>query len=148
MPRFAFRALCAATALCALSAAGCGSPTATVSGTVEFQKKPLAGCTVALYCSDKQILHARTDESGRYSVPNVPGGPVRVTVQAQRPLPFSVRSAATPPVLPKGSGPVPPLVNPNEPTVTIPFRYAHPEESGLVFVADSARVSYDVALVP
>lgn len=139
------RALFAALALCA---AGCGSGTATVSGTVAFGQHPLAGCTVALYCSDQQILHTRTDSNGRYEVANVPAGPVRVTVQARRQLPFGVRSAAEPPKLAKGDGPIPPLADPNEPTVTIPFRYAHPEESGLKFVAGAARVPFDIALAP
>jgi hypothetical protein len=138
----------ALVALCAFCAAGCGSGTSTVSGTVAFGKQPLSGCTIALYCSDQQILHTRTDRSGRYTVENVPAGPVRVTVQARRQLPLGLRAPTVPPALPKGEGPIAPLADPDEATVPIPFRYAHPEESGLVLVAGPARVTFDIALSP
>lgn len=141
-------ALFAALALCPL---GCGSGAhpATVAGTVTVRDKPLVGGTVALYCADKQILHARTDADGRYSIPNVPPGAVRVTVQAQRRVPFGVRSAVRPPKLPTGDGPVPPVADPSDaPGVSVPLRYAHPEESGLIVTVAAPHVTFDIALAP
>lgn len=138
--------LLAALALCPL---GCGGGPATVAGTVTVRDKPLAGATVALYCADKQILHARTDTDGRYSIPNVPRGAVRVTVQAQRRVPFGVRTAERPPKLPTGDGPVPPVADPSDaPGVSIPLRYAHPEESGLLLTVAAPLVTFDIALAP
>lgn len=138
----------ALVALFAFCAAGCGSGTSTVSGTVAFGQQPLSGCTIALYCSDQQILHTRTDQNGKYTFENVPAGPVRVTVQARRQLPFGLRTPAAPPALPKGDGPIAPLADPNDTTVPIPFRYAHPEESGLVLVAGAPQVKFDITLAP
>ncbi len=134
--------------LCA-PASGCGSGTATVSGTVTFQGKPLTSGSVALYCADKQILHALIDSAGRYSIPKVPLGAVRVTVQTHRKAPLGLFTAAQPPKMLTGDSPIRPIIDPNErPPMVIPYRYAHPEESGLSFVAAVAHQPFDIELLP
>jgi hypothetical protein len=131
------------------AASGCGSETTTVTGTVTFQRAPLKNGTVALYCADKQILHGVIDTAGRFSIGKVPAGAVRVTVQTHRKVPFGLWTASPPPKLMQGDSPIRPTVSPNEPAPTvIPYRYAHPEESGLTFVAGASQFQFDIDLVP
>lgn len=143
------RAAALALAIVCAAVSGCGSRTATVSGTVRYQGKAPPNVSVALYCADKQILHAVIESSGRFTVPNVPYGLVRVTVHTHRKVPFGMWTATPVPEMMPGEGPLRPAVARNEPPpIVIPYRYAHPEESGLALVADAPECPFDIELIP
>src|SRR5262249_57929125 len=105
-------ALGRAVVLVTLLAAGCGSATTTVTGTVTYQGQPVPGGSVVLYCEDKQIVRGLIGVDGRYTIPNVPHGRAVVTVPAHQRLPegLYLKPNLPPPV----NGPVPPA-RPPEP---------------------------------
>lgn len=136
-----------ALALGCLLLAGCGTKTATVAGQVTFHGKPVTGGSVVFYCPDKQIVRGLIGADGRYSIPNVPPGSAVVTVQSHAKLPegFSLKQRLPP----SNGGPVAPVADASDThKVTLPARYALPEESGLAVFVDSAHVTYDIDLKP
>jgi hypothetical protein len=144
---FARRSLLVGLILMTGTLAGCGSRTATVTGRVTYQGKPVSGGSVIVYCSDKQIARGIIGVDGTYSIPNVPYGSSAVTVQAPARVPVGLRVQQTLP--PASGGPIPPTVESNDPArLTIPLRYTVPEESGLSVVIDRGLVNYDLDLKP
>ncbi len=135
-------------ALLGLFAGGCESKTSTVAGKVTYQGKPVAGGSVIVYCADKQIARGSIGADGTYTIPNVPFGSGTVTVQAPARVPDGLRiQQNTPPQSP--GGPIPPTVEADDKRrVSIPQRYALPEESGLSVVVDRGQVTYDIDLKP
>lgn len=129
-----------------VAAAGCTKPETAVTGTVQYQGRPLTGGSVILYCENKQIVHGLIGPDGTYAIPNVPRGVARVTVRAhgQVPAGFNLRSQL-PPV---EGGPVrPDLARPARPAdPVIPGRYGLPEESDLSVRVDGAGLTYDIHL--
>jgi hypothetical protein len=125
--------------------AGCGGGVGTVSGDVTYRGKPLKSGSVILYCSDKQIVRGAVID-GRYSIPNVPFGQARVTVQARPRSPTGLRLQQNLP--PMTNGPVQSKPPAGEPDESIPERYSLPEESGLAFTVDSRHVVYEINLTP
>jgi hypothetical protein len=129
-----------------LFAAGCGSGTATVSGTVTYEGKPVKSGSVILYCADKQIVRGLIVD-GQYSIPNVPCGSALATVQAHPKVPAGLRLNQKLP--PSVDGPIPtPVETDNSQAVAIPPRYALPEESGLVLKVDGTQMTYEIDLKP
>lgn len=125
---------------------GCGSGTSTVSGTVTFQGNPVKSGSVILYCADKQIVRGLIVD-GQYTIPNVPCGSARATVQAHTKLPAGLRLQQKLP--PSIDGPIPaPVETDNSRPVVIPPRYALPEESGLVLIVDGSHMTYEIDLKP
>jgi hypothetical protein len=140
-------------ALAALFATGCGSGTATVSGTVTYQGQPLSGGSVIIYCADKQIVRGMIGPDGGYTIPNVPRGSVVVTVQSNARIPVGLRSPQHLPPFTSGTPTPPPVgLSAGTPSETrgavLPPRFALPEESGLSVVVDRAHVMYDIHLKP
>ena len=134
-------------ALGCLFAAGCGSETATVSGRVTYQGKPVTNGSVIVYCSDKQIVRGNLGADGSYSIPNVPRGTSVVTVQTHARVPAGLRLQQNLP--PSSGGPIAPTVEHSDTVrVSIPQRYALPEESGLSVVVDHGPVTFDIDLKP
>ncbi|HEX4608605.1 MAG TPA: carboxypeptidase-like regulatory domain-containing protein [Urbifossiella sp.] len=127
-------------------AAGCGRGPAEVSGRVTCGGKAVTGGSVILYCADGQIVRGLLGPDGRYAIPNVPHGPVVVTVQAHARVPDGMKMRQTLP--PSVNGPIPPATDRPvaEKVAPVPPRYALPEESGLSLVVDRPRVGYDIAL--
>jgi hypothetical protein len=140
------RAVLGLLACLALCSTGCGSSTATVEGTVTVQGKPVKSGSVILYCEDKQIVRGLIVD-GQYSIPNVPCGNATVTVQAHAKVPSGLRlDQQLPPIV---NGPIPsPVETPGSPTLSIPPRYSHPEESGLSIQIDGTHVTYGIDLKP
>jgi hypothetical protein len=134
-------------AAAALFAGGCGKPTATVSGRVTCNGKPLTGGSVILYCADKQIVHGIIGPDGRYTIPNVPRGSAVVTVRAHPRTPAGLQiKQSMPPVT---NGPKAPTDGSGElPPTPIPPRYALSEESGLSLVVDRDQLAHDIDLKP
>ncbi len=134
-------------AIAALFASGCGSETATVTGRVTYQGKPVTNGSVIVYCSDKQIVRGNIGPDGTYSIPNVPRGSLTVTVQTHARMPAGMRLQQNLP--PSSGGPIPPTAPADDTSrVFVPARYALPEESGLSVVVDRGPVTYDIDLKP
>jgi hypothetical protein len=128
---------------------GCGSNTATVTGTVTYKGKPVPGGSVVLYCADQQIVRGLIGIDGRYTIPNVPCGQATVTVHSPSRLPEGLRiQQKLPPVQ---NGPRPPILDATENPGRgggIPARYAIPDESGLVVVVTGRLLVFDIDLQP
>jgi len=134
-------------ALLTLLAAGCGSSTSTVAGTVTYRGRPVTGGSVILYCEDRQIVRGLIGVDGRYAIPNVPLGTAVVTVQPHPRQPEGLRLPQHLP--PSVNGPVPPTGPPGTaPAVPLPPRYALPEESGLSVTVGRDHLTYDIDLNP
>lgn len=129
-------------------ASGCGSGTATITGVVTFQGKPVPGGSVVIYCSDKQIVRGLIGTDGQYSIPNVPYGPAVVTIQSPSRLPSGMRLQQNLP--PSINGPLVPSSETDGATRGggIPPRYALPDESGLSVVVDQRSLTYHIDLKP
>jgi hypothetical protein len=138
----------AALCLAIAPLSGCGFKSASLSGTVTYQGKPLTGGSVILYCEDQQIVRGIISPDGAYSIPNVPRGPCRVTVKTHTPIPsgFSLNQEL-PPV---EDGPIPPWAGRAHrgAAANIPERYAIPEESGLTVNVNKIQTIFDIALLP
>ncbi len=133
----------------AVGAAGCNSRPSTVTGRVTYRGVPVTSGSIALFCEGQQIVRGLIGPDGRYTIPNVPPGPVRVTVAARPRLPEGFKKKyLTPPVI---NGPITP--EPGRPakdprTPDIPGRYAVPEESGLTLTVDRNVTEFDIDLTP
>jgi hypothetical protein len=148
-PRRSLPAPALAAGCVLLFVSGCGSDTATVTGLVTLQGKPVADGSVVFYCADKQIVRGLIGPDGRYSIPNVPFGPATVTVQSHPRVPDGMRLRQNLP--PSTGGPVLPTGgegSASRPGRTIPPRYGLPEESGLSVVVDRAELTFDIDLRP
>ena len=144
--REAVRIMCFAVGT-ALLVSGCGSKTSTVVGTVTFRGEPVAGGSVVVYCTDKQIARGIIGPDGTYAIPNVPPGIAVVTVQAPARLPEGLQMRQKLP--PSQGGPIAPTGGAAaQPRIAIPPRYALPEESGLSVTVDRGQVTYDINLKP
>ena len=143
-----------AVVFASLLSAGCGSDTATVSGTVTYRGKEIGGGSVVLYCPDRQIVRGLIETDGTYTIPNVPrGGSAVVTVQSPARVPTGLRQPQHLPPFSSGT-PKPPAVGLSSGELAsanltvIPPRYALPEESGLSVVVNRRQVAYDIDLKP
>lgn len=128
-------------------ASGCDSGTATATGIVTYQGKPVPGGSVVFYCADKQIVRGLIGTDGRYTIPNVPCGPATVTVQSPSRLPAGMRLRQNLP--PVKDGPLPPTQEAAESVGrggAIPPRYALPDESGLSVVVGRGQLTFDIDL--
>ena len=130
--------------------AGCGSGTATVSGVVTFQGKPLPGGQVSLVPpKGPPALIGFIKEDGSYSIVNVPVGEVKIMVTTQPPLPelpsfIKVPGRTNDPNSTAKSAPYKPLGE----YVKIPDRYRLAETSGLTLKVKRGENRYDIPLEP
>lgn len=129
----------------ALVASGCQPTTHTVSGCVTFCGKPVTGGSVVLFGDGDRVYTGLISPDGRYSIPNVPVGEMRVTVRTHTTAPVGFRVGRPQPSAVNGpagaaGGPPPPAI-PN-----IPERYSVPEESGLTLTVGGTTDTFDIPL--
>jgi hypothetical protein len=132
--RSAFATLCVLNVL-VLAAAGCGSTTSkgTVSGKVTHKNKPVVWGTVTLIASDNKAYTGEITPEGTYSIPDVPGGPVKLCVTSPNPDAGKQRGGAGR----GGAGDVEAgggaagVSLPKGAWFLIPEKYADPQRSGL-----------------
>jgi hypothetical protein len=128
----------AAFVLTAFTTPGCDRCPATVSGKVTLSGRPVTAGTVLFLGAEHQIATGRLDAEGRYLVPHVPTGIVKVAVLTLRPQ--QLRAAG---YRPKDA---PPLHSRLTTLVPVPEKYHSPETSGLTCDIRSTRQEYDIAL--
>src|SRR5262245_32889412 len=130
--------------LCLLGfVSGCGPSGGTVSGKVTYRGKPVTMGHVTMIGSDNVQYVGDITSEGTYSIPHVPGGPVKITVSSPNPN-IAQRARAIGPGPRGGAGDLeeaaPPP--PTAPTgwVEIPPEFADPEQSGLTGTVKSATI--------
>jgi hypothetical protein len=125
----------------ALGSVGCGSRfTGEVNGIVKYKGKPLPGGMVTVLHPDGRIGEGRIQEDGTYSIPNAPGGDVKVKVHTQRPIPANPmfdRLAGTK----KGE-----TIYPMGKYVAIPQKYSDPSTSGLSLTVKRGSQEFNIDL--
>ena len=89
---FSGRQAQAVLVLLTLAISGCSDrrTTATVTGTVSYQGKPLTAGKVSFFGPNDQVASALIDEDGSYAANDVPLGAVRVSVSTPPPPPPEV----------------------------------------------------------
>jgi hypothetical protein len=126
------RALAALAVFLLSSAAGCGSATATVSGTVTYNKKPVRSGTVMLLGDGVPPVYADLNDEGAFTFSAVPVGKVRMTVSSPDPARPKMERGDT---KAKSKG------TPDPRWFPLPARFSDPDNSGLQFdVAPSNNV--------
>jgi len=127
--------------------AGCGEPTASVSGTVKFKDQPLPSGTVLFHGPDGRVEHAVIGEGGKYALANAPLGPVRIAVKSHAAQPTGMPGAGKPPPGAKDHAPAQGEKRDGR-YVPIPPRYADPETSGLSHTVRTGSQTHDIDLRP
>jgi hypothetical protein len=129
-----------------LVAAGCGDSSASVSGRVTLNGKPLTGGAVTFHAAGGRTEGSWIDPEGHYAIARAPVGEVKVTVV--------VNPTREPPKLPrKRDVPQHPESQaaegaPAGKAVAIPPRYKDPEKSGLTYTLSRGPQVIDIDLKP
>jgi hypothetical protein len=127
---------------------GCGPSTGTITGKVTYDDKPLTSGTVMFLADDNRSFPSSISSDGTYKVENVPLGHVRITVAAG--------GGGAKIEAPRGFGKIPK----GAPTeafkaykgatarsgVSIPMRYANPDQSGLSTTVVAGSQEYNIVL--
>lgn len=108
----------------ALIVAGCGKRMGEVAGTVSYQGKALPSGQVTFFSADKQVVGGASITEGKYKVPQVPPGSVKITVTTPPPINQMANRNAPP----RPEGMPPPLES-----IAIPPKYGNPDQSGLTY---------------
>jgi hypothetical protein len=130
------RAAPALVAVVALWAIGCGPSTGTISGVVTLNGNPARDITISFLCPDGSVYTAMVDSDGKYSVDNVPVGPVKVTIQSPPPV-----SEGTQESIKKGKAPAPKAGK-----VPVNPKYTDPANSGLSLTVKPGANPFDIPL--
>jgi uncharacterized lipoprotein len=115
--------------------AGCGRSWGKVSGTVRYQGKPLPKGSITFYDEANQAVTSPIDADGKYTIPKVAVGKVKITVA----LPMFIPMAGDAEGAAKMRAEQRTLPN-------LPLRYADAEKSGLVreVKAGSQTMDFDL----
>jgi hypothetical protein len=130
-------------ALVCWAISGCGGrTTATVTGTVTLDGKPVPAGTVSFFASDQDPVSVPISSDGTYTATDVPTGPVKVAVLT--PLAPSERVAGATQMKRRfGRGkPMPSTIN----VVSVPTKYSDPARSGLGLDVNAGSQPYDIKL--
>lgn len=112
---------------------GCGAGGASVSGTITYQGKPLPTGAVTFSGGENgSVTVSSPISNGKYSMSEVPVGPVKISVTTPPPSP--------PP--PPGT----PAAAPPTETIPIPQKYAIADQSGLTYTVKSGTQTHDINL--
>jgi hypothetical protein len=116
-----------------LLAVGCGGSggKGTVSGTVSYRGQPLPTGNIAFFDSKGQPLTAATIHDGKYTVNDLPPGPVKITI--------STPPEATPP---KGQQ----AESPAQAIRHIPYQYSIPDQSTLTYEVKPGSQEHPIEL--
>jgi len=127
--------------LLAVMAVGCGSKTATISGKVTYQGKPLPGGFVNFISEGPNATTKPSpiQKDGSYSVSGVPIGPAKITVQGVASRKFRVpqKMQNTPGVADAKS---------DQPEVFVPAWYGIPDQTDLKYDVQPGSQTHDIPL--
>jgi hypothetical protein len=131
-----------------LALAGCGPAEGTISGTVQFDGRPLtAGVnTVTFLGDDGGVKSCMVEPDGRYSLRGVRVGHARITVQSL-PSPPHLSMAPGEDGQMKPVGESDQLAKPGR-APGIPERYKDPSKSGLSHDVQRGSHTFDIILSP
>jgi hypothetical protein len=115
-----------------LAVPACDPDTATVSGRVTYQGKPLTSGSVTFCAAEGRVEHGLLRTDGSYAIERVPVGPARVAVASHTSVPVGLRGSSAP----------------AEKPVALPARYRDPDQSGIEFTVEKGRTDYDIELGP
>jgi len=139
--------------LAPLGLSGCGPGTATVSGKVTIDGKPLkaGNLTFIPSAAGKQSRGMTINENGEYKLEHVPVGPVTICVETESLNPAGKRMppAYKPPAgqkAPEGFGSGDSAAEAAKRYVPIPKKYAEKDTSGLTYEVKSGSQEYDIEL--
>jgi hypothetical protein len=126
-----------ATVLCtAIALSGCGgSSGGTVSGTITYNGTPLNAGTITFFGKDDKSASGSIDADGKYTVANVPVGPVKIAIRTPPPIP-DTKAKDVPHV--EGASAVKPI--------QIPPMYADQKSSDLTFTVNPGSQEFPIAL--
>jgi hypothetical protein len=139
--RNAIRLAALLVAAASVGVLGCGKKTATITGKVTYNNKPVTSGEVVFLAQDGHArAHGPIRPDGSFTVTNAPAGPVQVTVDNPPPATVHVTSK-----------------NSNDPEVrdarqqaahyvATPPKYGDPKQSGLRFDARPGSNEYNIAL--
>jgi len=131
------RAVPALVAATALWSAGCNSSTGIITGLVTLNGNPVRDITISFICQDGTVHTAMVDSDGKYTIDQVPVGPVRVTIQSPPVMGEGIQES-----IKKGKGsPAPKAaktgVNP---------KYSDADKSGLSLTVKPGQNTFDIPL--
>ena len=138
--------------LTTVAAGGCGSSTATVTGTVRYRNQALPTGTVSFYCENGEIVSSLISANGTYHLPRVAPGPVRVAIISHSRVPEGLQVVQPPvafaPVSPQGVRYSAVASASARPATPIPDKYSRPDSSGLLFTLSPGEQNVDIELNP
>jgi hypothetical protein len=124
--------------LLTLGLSGCGKPTGTVTGTVNYQGKPLSSGLVVFVDKEGFVSQpAGIEADGTYAATGVPVGQVKVCVET---LPLSGGDGSRPPIVKNGKELPPARYTP------IPAKYKDAKQTDLTTEVKSGPNVYDIEL--
>jgi hypothetical protein len=145
--------LCGLLALLLGLIVGCGPGKGDLSGTVSYRGKAVKFGTVTVFGGDGVPKYGVIDRSGKYSISDITGGDIKLTVESPHPR----EVAATPrepikrPDAPKGG-----VARPEQGTgvdpedvknwFAIPSKYGFADKSGLTFTLRSGANTHNIEL--
>jgi hypothetical protein len=136
------RLLTLALALALPLAAGCGGGKGTVTGRVTYKGDPLPYGNVQFFTSGGAFV-AEIKADGTYTLPDVPAGPARISVNCQDPkyadFMKALSASARDPKAPKPKG------RPED-FDKIPSKYNDPDAGGLTYTVKSGTQTHDIPL--
>ena len=130
-----------------LALAGCGSSTAEISGKVTYQGQAVSGGSVIIFGQNNQMAAGLIGPDGAYHIPNVPRGPVQVTVRSHPKTPPGFHMKQVIPHSPDAPTQAAPTskgrTGDHRP---IPEKYNQPDRSGLSLVVNQSSQVFDIDL--
>jgi hypothetical protein len=132
---------------------GCSS-SATVSGKVTYQARPLTGGTVLFTSTEgKGSRSAQIGEDGSYTIPNMPTGPVKIAVETKSAQPPTMLGGQ-PNMKPPPGVDLPPEAaksgvygdSKKKTAEPIPEEYGDPDRSGLEYTVTRGSQTKNIDL--
>jgi len=143
---------------CLLLVGGCGKPAGDLNGKVTLNGEDLKAGQVMVFNDKQELIGQATIADGAYIVPNLPLGPITLTVVTHLPG-GALAGPGTPPPTPEGARPLPKemvkdmqkdlpesLRKAMEDLKPVPLKYTNPKESGLTTTIGKGDNNYNIVM--